>query len=37
VLEWDGLDIMPFENGLLKAKIVYSDSAAILRQLGELN
>jgi steroid delta-isomerase-like uncharacterized protein len=36
-LEWDGLDIMPFENGLLKAKIVYSDSAAILRQLGELD
>jgi steroid delta-isomerase-like uncharacterized protein len=35
-IEWNGLDIMPFEHGLLKAKIVYSDSAAILRQLGAL-
>jgi hypothetical protein len=36
-IEWNGLDIMPFEHGLLKAKIVYSDSAAILRQLGVLD
>ena len=33
-IEWNGLDIMPFENGLLKRKIVYSDSLSILRQLG---
>jgi steroid delta-isomerase-like uncharacterized protein len=35
-IEWNGLDIMPFENGLLKQKIVYSDSLAVLRQLGAL-
>ncbi len=35
-LEWNGLDILPFENGLLSAKIVYSDSLAILRQLEAL-
>lgn len=33
-IEWNGLDVMPFENGLLKRKIVYSDSLSILRQLG---
>lgn len=33
-LEWDGLDVIPFENGLVKRKDVYSDSVAILRQVG---
>jgi hypothetical protein len=27
---------MPFENGLLKRKTVYSDSVSILRQIGLL-
>ena len=35
-LEWDGLDVMPFENGRVKRKDVYSDSTAILRQVGLL-
>ena len=34
---WDGLDVMPFENGLLKRKDVYSDSVSILRQVGLLD
>jgi len=34
--EWDGLDVIPFENGLVKRKDVYSDSVSILRQLGLL-
>jgi steroid delta-isomerase-like uncharacterized protein len=33
---WDGLDVIPFENGLVKRKDVYSDSVSILRQLGLL-
>ena len=33
---WDGLDVIPFENGLVKRKDVYSDSVAILRQVGLL-
>jgi steroid delta-isomerase-like uncharacterized protein len=33
-VEWDGLDVMPFEDGLLKRKDVYSDSVSILRQVG---
>jgi hypothetical protein len=28
--------VMPFENGLLKRKTVYSDSVSILRQIGLL-
>ena len=28
---------MPFENGLLKRKTVYSDSVSILRQIGLLD
>jgi steroid delta-isomerase-like uncharacterized protein len=36
-VEWKGLDVMPFENGLLKRKTVYSDSVSILRQIGLLN
>jgi steroid delta-isomerase-like uncharacterized protein len=35
-VEWKGLDVMPFENGLLKRKTVYSDSVSILRQIGLL-
>ncbi len=35
-IEWDGLDVIPLENGLVKRKDVYSDSVSILRQLGLL-
>jgi steroid delta-isomerase-like uncharacterized protein len=35
-LEWNGMDVIPFENGLVKRKDVYSDSLAILRQAGLL-
>jgi steroid delta-isomerase-like uncharacterized protein len=35
-VEWKGVDIMPFENGLLTRKTVYSDSVSILRQIGLL-
>jgi steroid delta-isomerase-like uncharacterized protein len=35
-LEWKGLDVIPFEDGLVKRKDVYSDSVSILRQLGLL-
>jgi steroid delta-isomerase-like uncharacterized protein len=35
-ITWDGLDVIPFENGLVKRKDVYSDSVSILRQLGLL-
>jgi steroid delta-isomerase-like uncharacterized protein len=31
---WDGLDVIPFEGGLIKRKDVYSDSVSILRQVG---
>ena len=33
---WDGIDSIPFENGLVKRKDVYSDSVSILRQVGLL-
>jgi steroid delta-isomerase-like uncharacterized protein len=36
-INWDGLDVIPFENGLVKRKDVYSDSMSILRQLGLLD
>jgi steroid delta-isomerase-like uncharacterized protein len=36
-ITWDGLDVIPFEEGLLKRKDVYSDSVSILRQLGLLD
>jgi steroid delta-isomerase-like uncharacterized protein len=36
-LEWEGLDVIPFERGLVKRKDVYSDSLAILRQTGLLD
>jgi steroid delta-isomerase-like uncharacterized protein len=36
-VEWKGLDVIPFENGLIKRKTVYSDSVSILRQVGLLD
>jgi steroid delta-isomerase-like uncharacterized protein len=36
-VEWDGLDVIPFEEGLIKRKDVYSDSVSILRQVGLLD
>jgi ketosteroid isomerase-like protein len=33
-LEWDGIDVFPFENGLIKRKDVYSSSHAP-RVIGE--
>ncbi len=36
-ISWDGIDSIPFENGLVKRKDVYSDSVSILRQLGLLD
>jgi steroid delta-isomerase-like uncharacterized protein len=36
-IEWDGLDVIPFENGLVRRKDVYSDSVSILRQVGLLD
>lgn len=36
-IEWDGLDVIPFEDGLVKRKDVYSDSVSILRQVGLLD
>lgn len=35
-IEWKGLDVIPFEDGLVKRKDVYSDSVSILRQVGLL-
>jgi steroid delta-isomerase-like uncharacterized protein len=34
---WRGVDVIPFENGLVKRKDVYSDSVSILRQVGLLD
>ena len=36
VIEWDGMDIIPFENGKIARKDVYSDSVSILRQVNLL-
>ncbi len=36
-VSWDAVDVIPFENGLIKRKDVYSDSVSILRQLGLLD
>jgi steroid delta-isomerase-like uncharacterized protein len=33
-VEWEGMDIIPFERGKVKRKDVYSDSISILRQVG---
>jgi steroid delta-isomerase-like uncharacterized protein len=35
-IEWDGMDIIPFEDGKVARKDVYSDSVSILRQVGLL-
>jgi steroid delta-isomerase-like uncharacterized protein len=37
IVRWDGLDVIPFEDGLVKRKDVYSDSVSILRQVGLLD
>jgi steroid delta-isomerase-like uncharacterized protein len=36
-VRWDGIDSIPFEDGLVKRKDVYSDSVSILRQVGLLD
>ena len=36
-IEWAGIDVIPFEDGLVKRKDVYSDSVSILRQVGLLD
>ena len=36
-VSWDGIDVIPFEDGLIKRKDVYSDSVSILRQVGLLD
>ena len=36
-IEWNGIDVIPFEEGLVKRKDVYSDSVSILRQVGLLD
>ena len=36
-IEWRGIDVIPFEDGLVKRKDVYSDSVSILRQVGLLD
>jgi steroid delta-isomerase-like uncharacterized protein len=33
---WRGVDVIPFEDGKIKRKDVYSDSVSILRQVGLL-
>jgi hypothetical protein len=33
-LQWDGVDVIPFEDGLLKRKDVYSASGTAKRQTG---
>jgi steroid delta-isomerase-like uncharacterized protein len=35
-VRWRGVDVIPFENGLVKRKDVYSDSVSILCQVGLL-
>jgi steroid delta-isomerase-like uncharacterized protein len=35
-IEWKGVDVIPFEDGKIKRKDVYSDSVSILRQVGLL-
>jgi steroid delta-isomerase-like uncharacterized protein len=35
-IDWNGMDVIPFEDGLVKRKDVYSDSVSILRQVGLL-
>ena len=35
-ITWNGMDVIPFRDGLVARKDVYSDSVSILRQLGLL-
>ena len=35
-VEWEGVDVIPFKDGKIKRKDVYSDSVSILRQVGLL-
>jgi steroid delta-isomerase-like uncharacterized protein len=35
-ISWEGLDVIPFADGLITRKDVYSDSVGILRQVGLL-
>jgi steroid delta-isomerase-like uncharacterized protein len=35
-VEWKGVDVIPFEDGKVARKDVYSDSVSILRQVGLL-
>ncbi len=35
--QWRGVDVIPFENGLVKHKDVYPDSVSILRLVGLLD
>ena len=35
-IEWKGMDVIPFEDGKITRKDVYSDSVSILRQVGLL-
>ena len=35
-IQWKGMDVIPFEDGKVKRKDVYSDSVSILRQAGLL-
>jgi len=37
VIEWVGMDVIPFEDGKIVRKDVYSDSVSILRQVGLLD
>ena len=36
-IEWRGVDVIPYEDGLIKRKDVYSDSVSILHQVGLLD
>jgi len=36
-IQWRGMDVIPFEDGLVTRKDVYSDSVSILRQVGLLD
>lgn len=35
-IQWEGMDVIPFEDGKVKRKDVYSDSVSVLRQVGLL-
>jgi steroid delta-isomerase-like uncharacterized protein len=36
-IEWVGMDVIPFNDGLIARKDVYSDSVSIMRQVGLLD